>query len=368
MAESLRGTFALTPIEPHPLFNQFAVTDVNWLVTLGDEESRITGSGTYRIGGEFARMHQLELDLRLGDQPLEHFDSGFVLGGAEFPQIKIRISISGESCFDTVIQVSAESVPPSDISGYELIDSSFLTGCFPPCMCPILIRHPVVGRFSLVDISRARGAREFAVVHVDWRIPTPSSADPVGTTQVRGFGLFRYQSEPGASPRQRMSLDLMFGDRGPILFDSDWVPSNKHFRVGVDVAVARNKFHCHDEVFDVRSLRISDLELSHRNSLSVSTSSHEHNGAHLGQRNGSLAIHHDSPFEDLARDRPSSACRDSRRLSELNRFNLINRNRDCPTRGDDREQWAENEPPDPIPIPQGNDVEILWRREDVKDR
>src|SRR6266850_2611202 len=69
-----RGTFVLTPAGSDPLFSYYKISDVNWTVALGDPELRITGSGTYRIGGEFALEQRLEMDLKVGDGPVEHYD------------------------------------------------------------------------------------------------------------------------------------------------------------------------------------------------------------------------------------------------------------------------------------------------------
>jgi hypothetical protein len=75
-------------------------------VTIGGQDVRITGSGTYRIGGEFARQHQLVLELTIGDETPQQFDSGLIPGGAAFPDmLPIVISINGMVCFDTVIDI-----------------------------------------------------------------------------------------------------------------------------------------------------------------------------------------------------------------------------------------------------------------------
>src|SRR5436190_9572177 len=54
MAVPVKGTFVLTPTGFDGLFNTYAVTDVNWLVSIGGSNITVTGSGTYKIGGEFA--------------------------------------------------------------------------------------------------------------------------------------------------------------------------------------------------------------------------------------------------------------------------------------------------------------------------
>src|SRR5438045_2542557 len=98
----VKGTFVLTPTGFGELFNTYAVTDVNWLVSIGGSNTTVTGSGTYIIGGEFALQQQLSLHLQVGGNKVAHFDSGLVTGPAPFPDIKVTISVTGQMCFDTV--------------------------------------------------------------------------------------------------------------------------------------------------------------------------------------------------------------------------------------------------------------------------
>jgi hypothetical protein len=108
----VRGTFLLTPVRSDPLFQYFAVTNVKWAVT--DTEGsvlRINGSGTFKIGGEVAVTEELSLDLVVGSDPSQHFDSGLVAPSVQFPLLDLSISIHGGQCFDTVIQVRARLAP-----------------------------------------------------------------------------------------------------------------------------------------------------------------------------------------------------------------------------------------------------------------
>jgi len=112
MTQPVEGSFALIErsSDAPGLFREFDVRAVQWLVKRGANPIRITGSGRYRVGGEVALTQQLELDLQLGGGPLQHFDSGLVPGGGDFPAIDVRISINGEFCYDTVIDVVAVPV------------------------------------------------------------------------------------------------------------------------------------------------------------------------------------------------------------------------------------------------------------------
>jgi len=75
LGEGVRGTLVLAGSGFDGLFNNYTVTDVNWTVNLGDQALGVTGSGTYKVGGEFAVQQQLGLDLKVGDDAVQHFDS-----------------------------------------------------------------------------------------------------------------------------------------------------------------------------------------------------------------------------------------------------------------------------------------------------
>jgi len=104
----LKGTFKLQNTGFYPLFNYYLVSDVRWVVSDATTYFTIDGSGTYKIGGEFALQHQLVLDLSLDGGPPRRFDSGLLVGGSQFPNIVIDIRLHGGSaCIDTVIHVDA---------------------------------------------------------------------------------------------------------------------------------------------------------------------------------------------------------------------------------------------------------------------
>src|SRR2546430_10672196 len=198
------------------LFNTYAVTDVNWIVASGDQELRVTGSGTYKVGGEFAVQQELALVLKIGDDPVQHFDSGLVSGGEKLPDISVTISMHGQVCFDIVFFVDASPVPADQIHSYKLVpESTFQQGCFPPCDCPLGMPRPLSGTFALVDLRQGPLFTEFAVVNVFWLV----AEAPDGTgIPVRGVGTYRVGGE--FAVQQQLSLDLWVGDEGPTHFDS----------------------------------------------------------------------------------------------------------------------------------------------------
>jgi len=104
----LQGTFNLQQVGLDPLFTYYRVSNVRWTVPDATSNLTILGSGTYKVGGEFAVQQQMSLELSVGGGAPQHFDSGLVTGGGEFPRIDINVSLhQNKACIDTVIHVDA---------------------------------------------------------------------------------------------------------------------------------------------------------------------------------------------------------------------------------------------------------------------
>lgn len=103
----MSGTFNLIPLNP-AFYNRYSLDEISWTVSNPDGTAAhtITGFGIYQIGGEFAQMQQLVLELSIDNGDLTHFDSGLVDGGAQFPAISIPVD-RGTSCFDIIMNINA---------------------------------------------------------------------------------------------------------------------------------------------------------------------------------------------------------------------------------------------------------------------
>lgn len=109
IAEDIGGTFRLELLAAGALADLYDVRDVLWLARIRGEDVPITGSGTYLDGHSEDR---LQLELRVGDEPVQIFDSGPVPGGPPGArEIDIEVSIHGGMYFDTVIDVRAVAFP-----------------------------------------------------------------------------------------------------------------------------------------------------------------------------------------------------------------------------------------------------------------
>jgi hypothetical protein len=115
LSQPLQGTFLLQLVSPGPLFDDYRISDIRWTLPDAAPNVAITGSGTYRLGGEVAVQHQMTLDLSVGGGPIQHFDSGLVgTTNDKFPRIEIRVPLHGDSaCVDTVLVVHAAPATPT---------------------------------------------------------------------------------------------------------------------------------------------------------------------------------------------------------------------------------------------------------------
>jgi hypothetical protein len=245
--EDIRGTYTLAFDHVDSLFTWYRVEKVNWVVALGGVDTRVTGSGMYRVGGEVAVQRQMKLTLTIGDERAQTFDSGLVSGEGSFPEIDIVLSMNGMmSCFDTVIDIRSKPVS----APYTLSASTYVEGCFAPCQCPIR-KWPVGGSFDLVPLPNAATPirKEFAVVDVVWAtISTSSPPDQ----QFTGFGTYQIVRE-GSTGRHRMVLDLTEASSGATYrFDSGVVAGGREFpRIDIDIAV--DGFSCFDRAFSLHA-------------------------------------------------------------------------------------------------------------------
>lgn len=103
--EDLTGTFELEFINStSDFYDHYAVTAVDFAISQGGVVRTVTGSGQYDLGGQVALMHRLQLDLTIDGSGPEHFDSGLVPGGGDFPRIDVDVNRNGLVCFDQLFE------------------------------------------------------------------------------------------------------------------------------------------------------------------------------------------------------------------------------------------------------------------------
>ena len=237
--DPVAGTFRLKPGLPDGWFRVYDIVEVNWFVP--GRGLRVTGRGTYRVGGDFALMHQLTLDLQADGREVQHYDSGLLLGGGSFPAIDLVVSVNGMVCHDSVFHVAALPVPPEELTPYALYGSSYEEGCFGPCDCAVRERS-LAGRFGLLKLGDLSGETEYAVLNVRWLVRGSYVA-------VTGAGILR---DLTATKQEQMILDLIEAGSGPTRFDSGVVAGDGSQR-RIDLDLAANGFACYDRVYSLHA-------------------------------------------------------------------------------------------------------------------
>ena len=170
------GAFLLSPRGYDGLFYVYDVTGVDWVIPDSGDGVPVTGSGTYRIGGEFANQEQLTLTLQVDGRDPRVFDSGLVAKSNTFPAIEIDIAAHAATCFDTVFSVRAE--PTSLTGGIAGSELGFGIRFIQPNP---LLWNTTIG-FSLSQAGPARllvfdaaGRRRATLLDAAWLEPGPRS-------------------------------------------------------------------------------------------------------------------------------------------------------------------------------------------------
>jgi hypothetical protein len=244
------GTFDLRLTGQVGGSSQYAVEDVHWTVPGGDPELHVRGSGTYTVESPdtTSAQQRLELDLRVGDSAVEHFDSGW-LPGASGPHIAIPISIHGMVCDDRVFVVEADPVPASQIQPYTLTDGSlFVRGCFNPCDCLPGQDQPLTGTFSLLPLSDDGLFARYGMVDAQWEVHGSSWATPPDA-RITGAGSYTVGGE--FAVQQQMEAELQVADESPTPFDSGRVVGGGGFPDQIDVEISENGKFCFDTAMHV---------------------------------------------------------------------------------------------------------------------
>lgn len=109
----LGGSFVLTLVDRGPLFDEYAVTFVDWTGRSPFRDATIRGRGTYLLGGEVALTQRLTLELATNDEPARTYESGFVLvdPAHPFPEIVIALSTEQFGCQRNDVTLVAGPMP-----------------------------------------------------------------------------------------------------------------------------------------------------------------------------------------------------------------------------------------------------------------
>lgn len=102
------GTFSLTPTFFDGLYQHYSLCDISWTIIPSSGPPQVVhGTGRYRVGGEVALQHELDLCVSFNGGPIQTFRSGLIQGGGGFPKIDIETALHGFFCFDSALAVHA---------------------------------------------------------------------------------------------------------------------------------------------------------------------------------------------------------------------------------------------------------------------
>lgn len=245
---NVRGTYNLIYDGFKDGIETYRVADVNWTVYQSDIPLRITGIGKYQIGSPdplTVVQHRMLLELEVGDDDVEHFDSGWI-PIEDANNINITLSINDMFCWDRVISIFSSKVPVDKIRHYSLVGgSTFQRGCFDPCDCPSGEVQRMVGTFDLVALDENSFMRLFSMVNVRWQVlnNTVNEFFPIA-----GFGRYHIRAE--FAVQHRLSLDLMVGDEALTHFDSGLVVAGVEVP-RIDAVVSIHGIECFDTVLHI---------------------------------------------------------------------------------------------------------------------
>jgi hypothetical protein len=138
----------------------------------------------------------------------------------------------------------AQTGTSSTLTVYRLNqDSTFEQGCFPPCLCPVLVGSAVRGTFVLTPTGFDGLFNTYAVEDVHWVVSIGDT-----NTLVTGQGTYKLGGE--VALQQELSLYLQVGGATVEHFDSGLVPELTQFP-DIKVTISINGQVCFDTVFGV---------------------------------------------------------------------------------------------------------------------
>jgi hypothetical protein len=206
------GSFTLARVGTDPLYTYYDVTGYIASFNNGPGAVAITGSGHYKIGGEFALVHEMTLDLNIEGRPPQHFDSGLVPIRSTFPRIDIECAVNGFACYDTTITVAAEPVAVAGTGGDPAAHAGIVAAWPNPFEHGIRIGytlgHPAPVDLWIVDLAGRRvralvtGPADAASAVVTW-----DGRGDDGRLAPAGVYWVLFKSPQGEDRRRIVKLD-----------------------------------------------------------------------------------------------------------------------------------------------------------------
>ena len=144
-------------------------------------------------------------------------------------------------------QARGQTAPPDSEHYFLSSDSRYMTGCFGPCACPVIITSPIKGTFDLKHVGFDGFFENYEVLNVRWTVP-----DTTSNITIQGSGTYRAGGE--VAVQQEMKLDLTVGGGAPLRFDSGLVSGGGSFpKITIDISLHQDTA-CRDTVMHVDAL------------------------------------------------------------------------------------------------------------------
>jgi len=256
--DQIRGTFVMGPIQPGAQFSSREVKFVNWIVTRGEEEFEIRGSGVYRFEDDFETGdHSLDLLLRIDGAGPKLFFSGWVPRSSSGGSIDIPISINGQYCYDTVITVNAKPVENDSLLRYSLAaDSTYQRSCTAPCNCPAESPRGLQGSLVLTPILEYGTYVEYGVPWADFSVPPLSDLE--NEIGFRGYGTYTL-IQGFAGPAHVFDLCLRENNSQRGRYQNELTNTDPTFPAEFQVVVEKQDQTCIDTVLSIHAVRQESL-------------------------------------------------------------------------------------------------------------
>jgi hypothetical protein len=252
MATGIRGTFVMGPAYANGAIISSEVSNVNWIVTVGDSEFEITGSGTYRVSTDTQPwVHALDLALSADGGETQGFSSGFLPLTTNDGSIDIPISITGGFCYDTLIVVNAMPLTDDSILHFRLAaDSTYQKGCFDPCDCPLETPRRLEGVLTLVPVLELGTYVEYSVAQT--RLVALPLDDWSEEIEMTGFGTYTLV-QGFIGPAHHLALTLQASGGIAERFGSTFANTDPTFPADFDIVVDINDQVCFDTVLSIHA-------------------------------------------------------------------------------------------------------------------
>jgi len=130
----LRGSFGLQLLEENPLFATYLVTNVDFIASNGSGiQHRVTGRGTFRVGGEVALVQEMHLEVLIwpfeSDTPYAQLETKLVPVERRWPMLQLELNQTNGTLLQTY-HLRLAAAPFSEI--WFSTARNFTSGTLPP--------------------------------------------------------------------------------------------------------------------------------------------------------------------------------------------------------------------------------------------